>query len=175
MKYLRDSTLLALESEEFHSLRRVGYRNLPADGLLVYDSGVSNFFFEFDPARDIELFLQHAHFACISSGRLLACQEDLYEVSTLLRKSELPRKRMSVLPVGELPAPLRFVPDLQAFNVIARSGKWQGRLTCCSCGFAGCFSQYAWIDQGICLALFTIDSANLEAVEWCPFRLEITI
>jgi hypothetical protein len=172
MKYISGSTLLAQTSEDIRSVPRVPWRELPATDLLMYDSGVSDFFFEFDPPEEIDRFLQHAHLGCRAKGSLLACREDLYEIAHSLRLT-VDQPPELILPVdgGDLPAPLRFVPHQPAFEGIARDGRWRGRITCCSCGIAGCFAQYAWVEQGVCLFVFTINGATLAEVECLPFRV----
>ena len=148
----------------------VPYRDLPDVRLLLYDEGVSEFWFEFDPRRDTELFLQHAHFGCVAGGRLLACREDLLGVvEQPFPGSPLPT--LVVPPVGEPPPPLRFEVDRGALAEAWRGGEWAGRVTVCSCGIAGCYSQYGWFRGGECLALFTIGGACLVSVDWRPFRL----
>lgn len=171
MKYVRGSTLLPLGPEAIRSVPRVPWRRLPAADLVLHDEGVSNFFFEFEPEEDIELFLQHAHLGCKDGDGLLASREDLASLAVPLAAVwESP----PVLPVpaeGELTAPLRFVSQQAAFEAIRRGGRWRGMITCCSCGIAGCFSQDAWVERGLCLVLLTIKGATLVEVDLLPFRV----
>jgi len=132
---------------------------------------VSNFFFEFEPEEDIERFLQHAYLGCQAGGRLLACREDLQQILLTLRAGERQPAELAIPAGGELPSPLRFVPQQGAFEAIHREGRWRGMITCCSCGIAGCFSQYAIVEEGLCLVLFTINGATLAEVELFPFRV----
>jgi hypothetical protein len=44
-------------------------------------------------------------------------------------------------------------------------------ISCCTCGIAGCGSQYAWVEDGVCLFLFTISGASLVEVDCLPFRV----
>src|SRR4051812_47561705 len=133
MKYVRGSTLLRLSSETIRTVPRVSWQRLPAANLLVYDGGVSNFFFEFEPKEDIERFLQHAHMGCRAEGHLLASREDLEQISSTFRPAKAPPAELVIPDAGELPAPLRFVPHRPAFEAIRREGRWRGMITCCSC------------------------------------------
>jgi hypothetical protein len=151
---------------------RVPFRDLPGDRLLIYDEGVSGFEFEYQPRQDVELFLQHARFAGISAGRLLVCQEDLFGVAAQQPVLESPPV-LVVDPETALPPPLRSNPVARAFAEIGRESEWRGMLTLCSCGVACCFSQYAWVRESLCLALFTIGPAGLVEVEWLPFWIAV--
>jgi hypothetical protein len=131
---------------------------------------VSEFWFEFEPQRDTELFIQHAHFGCVTGGRLLACREDLLGVAGLPSFSPLPTLLMTSAD-DEPPRPLRFVVEREALAEAVLASEWAGRVSVCSCGFAGCNSQYGWFRGGECLALFTICGACLVSVEWRAFRL----
>src|ERR1700733_6517216 len=151
MKYVRGSTLLPFFSEEIRAVPCVPRQRLPSVDLLVYDGGVSDFYFEFEPEEDIERFLQHAHLGCRAGNRLLACREDLQQILVPRGPGERPPVVLAIPPGGELPAPLRFVPQQPAFEAIGHEGRWRGMITCCSCGIAGCFSQYAVVERGLCL------------------------
>jgi hypothetical protein len=172
MRYTRDTTLLPLSPAELRLAEKVQFSALPAPDLLLFDEGVSDFFFEFEPEQDIERFLQHAHFACMADGRLLACREDLFSVAAR-QAGRAPPKALVVDLGVELPRPLRFSPVRRGFAAIGGGGDWRGMLTLCSCGIAGCFSQYAWVRESLCVALFTINGACLTEVEWLSFRFEI--
>lgn len=172
MRYTRDTTLLPVSPAELRLAERVLFRDLDTDRLLLFDNSVSDFYFEFEPQADIDRFLQHAHFAGMSAGRLVACREDMYGVAALQATAALPRKLAVDLAAG-LPPPLRFTPVRESFAAIQRGGDWRGMLTLCSCGIAACFSQYAWVSESLCLALFTISGACLVEVEWRPFRFEV--
>jgi hypothetical protein len=56
---------------------------------------------------------------------------------------------LTVYPGAELPKPLIFALVPESLAAIQEDGEWRGRLTVCSCGFAGCFSQYAWVRQSV--------------------------
>jgi hypothetical protein len=174
MKYVRGSTLLPLTAKAIRATPRVPYRGLPGAELLIYNKGVSDFFFEFEPEEDIERFLLHAHFACRAAGGLLACREDLHALATALDRGTERLPELALPSDGdELVAPLRFVPHRAAFEAIRTEGRWRGRITCCSCGIAGCFAQYAWVEARLCLFLFTISGATLTDVECLPFRVKV--
>ena len=76
-----------------------------------------------------------------------------------------------VQPFGEHPPLLRFKVERGALAEAERAGEWVGRVSVCSCGIAGCYSQYRLFRRGECIALFTIDGACLVSVDWRPFRL----
>ena len=171
MQYIRDMTLLPVMPSELHLAERVPFRELPDARLLLFDETVSDFFFEFEPQSDIERFLQHAHFACIHAGRLIACHEDLLGVATAQPVSP-PPESVTLDPERELPLPLRFSPIIASFAAIRQGGEFQGQLTVCNCGIAGCFSQYAWVRGSVCMALFTVSGACLTEVAWFPLRFE---
>jgi hypothetical protein len=170
MRYDRMTTLLPCSAAELRLATRAPFLDLPDDRLLLYDEGVSEFWFEFDPRRDTELFLQHAHFGCVAVGRLTACREDLFGVAVRSAVSR-PPPVLVIPPEGEASQPLRFVPERGALVEARRAGEWMGRVTVCSCGIACCYSQYAWFRAGECMALFTIGGACLLSVDWRPFRL----
>jgi hypothetical protein len=170
MQYTRNKTLLPRTPAGLRRAARVPYRELPARDLLLFDRTVSSFFFEFEPGQDIERFLQHSHFGGMVGGKLVACREDLLEVAAFAADEPVP---LAVDLVSELPAPLRFTPDRAGFESIGRGGEFRGQVTVCSCGIAGCFSQYAWVRDSLCLALFTIDGASLTEVAWRPFRFVV--
>ena len=171
MQYIRDMTLLPMTPSELHLAERVPFCELPDARLLLFDETVSDFFFEFEPQSDIERFLQHAHFACIDGGRLIACRDDLLGVADVQRRS-LPSASVAIDLERELPQPFRFSPLRESFKTIRLAGDFQGQLTVCSCGFAGCFSQYAWVRDSVCIALFTVSGACLTEVRWLPFRFQ---
>jgi hypothetical protein len=171
MRYARDTTLLPCTPADLRLAERVPFPELPARDLLLFDETVSDFFFEFEPEQDIERFLQHAHFGGIVGGRLVACREDLLGVAALTAGE--PVEPLAVDLASELPAPFRFTPDRGAFEAIARGGEYRGRVTVCSCGIGGCFSQYVWVRESLCLALFTINGASLTEVAWLPFRFVV--
>jgi hypothetical protein len=170
MRYDRETTLLPCSAADLRLAARVPFSDLPTDRLLLYDEGVSEFWFEFDPQRDAELFLQHAHFGCMARGRLLVSREDLLGVAILTVGGSLP-PALVVPSGGEPPLPLRFEVDRRALTEAGRPDEWVGRVSICSCGIAGCCSQYGWFQGGVCLALFTIGGACLLSVDWRPFRL----
>jgi hypothetical protein len=171
MQYVRDTTLLPCTPADLRLAERVPFLELPARDLLLFDETVSDFFFEFEPKQDIERFLQHAHFGGICGGRLIACREDLLGVAALTAGE--PLEPLAVDLASALPAPFRFTADRGPFEAIARGDECLGRVTVCSCGIAGCFSQYVWVRDSLCLALFTINGASLTEVEWHPFRLTV--
>src|SRR5947209_31604 len=126
MKYVRGSTLLPLKSRDIRTLPRVPWRQLPTRDLLLYDEGVSNFFFEFEPEEEIDRFLQHAHFGCHAHGGLLACREDLQQIALNIRPgAEPPPELVIPLTSADLPAPLRFVRHQPAFDSLEREGHWR--------------------------------------------------
>jgi hypothetical protein len=170
-RYVRDTTLLPCTPADLRLAERVPFRELPRRDLLLFDATVSDFFFEFEPEQDIERFLQHAHFGGFTGGRLVACREDLLAVAC--QTDEEPPLSLAVDLASELPAPFRFTPDRGAFETLGRGGEYQGRVTVCRCGIAGCFSQYVWVRDSLCLALFTINGASLTEVAWCPFRIVV--
>src|SRR5947209_15167654 len=100
MRYDRETTLLPCSATDLRVAVRVPFCHLPSDRLLLYDEGVSEFWFEFDPRRDTELFLQHAHFGCMAGGRLLASREDLLGVAALPTAGDLP-PALLIPPEGE--------------------------------------------------------------------------
>jgi hypothetical protein len=51
MRYDRDTTLVPSLAADLRLAARVPYHDLPAGRLLLYDEGVSEFWFEFDPRR----------------------------------------------------------------------------------------------------------------------------
>ncbi|HVK09151.1 MAG TPA: hypothetical protein VM597_10280, partial [Gemmataceae bacterium] len=102
MRYDRETTLLPCSAADLRLAARVPFRDLPDNRLLLYDEGVSEFWFEFDPRRDTELFLQHAHFGCVAGGRLTVCREDLVGVAARPAVS-LPFPNLVVPPEGEPP------------------------------------------------------------------------
>jgi hypothetical protein len=172
MRYTRGTTLLPFSPTELRRTERVPFHDLPSDRLLIYDESVSDFDFEYQPQQDIELFLQHAHFAGISAGRLVACQEDLFGVAAQQPLLESPPV-LVVDPETVLPPPLEYNPVARAFAEIGRESEWRGLLTLCSCGIGFCFSQYAWVRESLCISLFTINSARFAAVEWLPFWIAV--
>ncbi|HVK15337.1 MAG TPA: hypothetical protein VM533_00220 [Fimbriiglobus sp.] len=174
MRYTRDTTLLPLSPADLRLVEWIPFREMAADGLLLFGESVSDFLFEFEPQEDIERFLQHAHFAGISAGRLVACREDLIGVAAI-QTGTTPHRTLAVRVGSELPKPLRFDPVAQAFAAIRQGGEWRGMITLCSCGIGACFSQYAWVRDSVCIALFTIDNACLTEVQWLPFRFEVSV
>jgi hypothetical protein len=172
MRYIRDVTLLPLSPADLRLAKQVTFHDLPTARLLQFDESVSDYFFEFEPQQDIERFLQHAHFADIVSGRLIACREDLLGVAAI--QAELPPAASFAVDVGSrLPPPLRFNPIREAWTAILQGGEFRGMVTVCSCGIAGCFSQYAWVRDSVCIALFAINGACLTEVAWRPFVLTV--
>lgn len=170
MRYRRNTNLLPVTPAELRLAERVPFHNLKTADLLLYDETVSNFFFEFEPQEDIERFLQHAHFAGVAGGRFIACREDLFGVAA--RAESRTAQPLHVNVGTELPLPLRFVPIPNALVAACRDDEFRGMVTICRCGIAGCMSQYAWVRESVCLALFTIKGACLTEVLWCPFRFE---
>src|SRR5262245_45467955 len=139
MRYIRDVTLLPLSPGDLRLAEQVPFRDLPSARLLQFDESVSDYFFEFEPQQDIELFLQHAHFADVVGGRLIACREDLLEVAGL--QPDVPPSVSLAIDVGSgLPPPFRSHAVRDAWTDISRGGEFRGRVTVCSCGIAGCFS-----------------------------------
>jgi hypothetical protein len=173
MRYVRNQTLLPLSPADLQFVEQVPFRDLPSARLLQFDESVSDYFFEFEPEQDIERFLQHARFADVVRGRLLACREDLLGVVAIQAKL-LPSVSLVVDVASDLPPPFRFNPMLDAWDAISRGGEFRGMVTVCRCGIAGCFSQYAWVRDSVCLALFTISGGCLTEMSWRPFLLART-
>jgi hypothetical protein len=172
MRYIRDVTLLPLSPADLRLAEQVPFRDLPTSRLLQFDESVSDYFFEFEPQQDIERFLQHAHFADIVNGRLIACREDLLGVAAIQAES-MSAASLTVDVDSRLPPPLHFNPVRDAWTAISQGGEFRGMVTVCSCGIAGCFSQYAWVRDSVCIALFTISGACLTEVAWRPFVLAV--
>jgi hypothetical protein len=172
MPYIRGVTLFPLSPTDLRLAQQVPFRDLPNARLLQFDESVSDYFFEFEPQQDIERFLQHAHFADIVGGRLIACREDLLAVAAI-QAELLPAALLTVHVGSRLPAPLRFNPVRDAWTAISQGDEYRGRVTVCSCGIAGCFSQYVWVRDSVCIALFTISGACLTEVAWRPFVLAV--
>lgn len=171
MRFVRDKTLLPCTPADMRFAEYVPFLELPTCDLLLFDETVSDFFFEFEPAQDIERFLQHAHMSCIANGKFIASQEDLLAIAALTTNE--PSETLIVNPATELPAPFRMIPINSAFDAIASGGEFRGQVTVCSCHIGGCFSQYVWARDSLCLAMFTIDGACLTEVAWLPFRFAI--
>ena len=168
MQYIRNSTLLPCSTADLRLAISVLHCELPENRLILYDESISNFWFEFEPQRDIELFLQHAHFGCMSKGRLLIGREDLLSVALL---PEVAPSTLTIPSSGEALPPLGFEVDWPALEEARSANEWAGQVSIYSCGIAGCYSQYAWFQHGKCLALFTIGGTSLVSVDWRPFRL----
>jgi hypothetical protein len=171
MRYVRDVTLLPLSPADLRLAEQVPFRDLPTARLLQFDESVSGYFFEFEPQQDIDRFVQHAHFADIVNGRLIACREDLLGVTAIQAKL-LPAASLAVDVGSSLPPPLRDNPIRDAWTAIYQGGEFRGMVTVSSCGIAGCFSQYAWVRDSVCIALFTINGACLTEVAWRPFCID---
>jgi hypothetical protein len=118
MRYDLETSLLPASVAEGERAVRVPFDALPDRGLLLFDEGVSDFWFELNPRRDAELFLRNAHFGCMAGGVLTIGYESLFEVMALPATGP-PPPILTIPPEGEPPLPLRFVP-LRAALVEAR-------------------------------------------------------
>ena len=170
MGYNRKKFLLPCSATELQSGSHVAIRDLPSCGLILYNETVSNFFFEFDPQQDIELFLRHAYFGERIAGQLFVSNENLLEVA------DLPVSVAHL--VGQSTTddqwlPPRFDPCSESLAEAQSTDEWMGQISICSCGIAGCGSQYAWFRSGECLAIFTISGASLVSVDWRHFKFEL--
>jgi hypothetical protein len=171
MAFIREETLLPFASESLRLVPRVPFHQLSSADVLVYGGEASHFFFEFDPEGDIEQFLHHAHFAERANSGLVACGQPLCELVDVFWLNHRPPQEYRLPLPGEQPlAPLRFDVQQNAIEAIGQGGRWRGMITCCSCGIPGCNSQYAWVERGLCLFLFTISGGSLFEVECLPFR-----
>jgi hypothetical protein len=68
MRYDLETSLLPASVAEGERAVRVPFDALPDRGLLLFDEGVSDFWFELNPRRDAELFLRNAHFGCMGEA-----------------------------------------------------------------------------------------------------------
>ena len=168
MEFVRNESLLPLSSDEIWRLRQVPCEQLVARELIVYDREVSDFFFEFQPSEDIELFLEHAHFACRQRGEQLISREDLRTILEEHAPAATPELR--IRDGAEPQAPLKMVLVDGAIAELRGAADWRGMVTCCMCEIPGCGSQYCWIRNRRCLALFTVAGATLKGFHWQPFR-----
>jgi hypothetical protein len=172
MTFIRQETLLPFASEALRLVPRVPFHQLSPADVLLYDEEASHFFFEFDPAGDIEQFVLHAHFAERAKCELVACRQPLCELTDEFWLNQRPPQEYRFPLPGEQPLPpLRFNVQQNAIEAIGQGGRWRGMITCCSCGIPGCNSQYAWVERGLCLFLFTVSGASLFEVECLPFRV----
>lgn len=54
---------------------------------------------------------------------------------------------------------------------LASTGRFMGRVAVCSCGEAGCGSEYAWIENDICMLYLRIRHVGTKIVQLYPFVL----
>jgi hypothetical protein len=162
------SAMLRLTGEQFRQLATTGEtitgfapaKNYPVtEGFsklfLAFDGSLSNYFFEFDPKADIDIFIKNSYLTNFfpKSGKI-----------NLIKDLDKPL-------IDLLPGKRDEITGLPVFELLTSSGNFKGQISCCDCGEPGCSSEYLWADNYIGLASFHIIAAALQEVRLYPFKL----
>ncbi len=177
-----DDTVIGLATEEFEQWLRLGEMELPATLqveagtlVLVFDEEASDFFFQYDPQTDLNLFLERARLARIgpeSASTLVLLTTDplrevllaaLPEIKADSGKEKRPRwpfRRLYSFPATRLTQAAR------AALLSPRS--FCGLVGVCRCGEPGCGSSYAWIEECTVLLGVEIHGNRLDKIWLFP-------
>ena len=192
-KFTAEETLIKLEHEPFEQLQKEGELDYPVLGQLkrikqgiVYDGSKSDFDFVYEPAKDLDIFLEYSRLVVASEE---PAEKIILEQNISLR--ELLKQQFSELVL--LAKPVKFEKlirseDLffrdrsflflgglllgEAKESLIKSGSFYGQLGICSCESAGCSSSYAWFENNVCIFLGVYGDCSLYTVELFPFRIE---
>jgi hypothetical protein len=168
-----------LRSTWNHPLRNIRpsrQRRVPAvtDVCLAIDTSRSDFWFEFEPQRDLNLFLDWSCLATydVANALVSRCSKaSLREELNMRTKHDVAAIARPFLPVedGRDGYGNFFVGS--AAKMWTETGHFFGKLAVCGCELPGCAATYAWLEGNNGLLLVEIIAAGLHRVEIGPFTL----
>jgi|GEM_PF-4560123 len=182
-------TMLRLASEKFTELSTTGETIIdfaPAKDywieeefsrlFLSFDTSLSDYFFEFEPQKDIDKFIQNSYLTHFfpKTGKIKLIKDFEKPLSDLL-----PEKRFEIMDIQQIEISNfgneqdTFTDPLNESSVdtLVRTGNFKGQISCCDCGEGGCSSEYLWAEENFGLASFHILAAGLQVVRLYPFKL----
>ena len=190
LKLLFDlETMLRLTGEQFNQLSTTGETITdfaPAKDywieeefsrlFLSVDSSLSSYFFEFEPQKDIDIFIKNSYLTHFfpKTGKIKLIKDFEEPLCDLL-----PKKRIEVINLPVIDK-LKFCEQQDTFSdplnessvdTLVRAGNFKGQISCCECGEGGCSSEYLWAEKDFGLASFHILAAGLQVVRLYPFKL----
>ena len=182
-------TMLRLTSEQFTELSTTGETITdfaPAKDywideefsrlFLSLDSSLSDYFFEFEPQEDIDIFIKNSYLTHFfpKTGKIKLIKDFDKPLSDLL-----PKKRFEITDLSQIEKSkfceqqVTFSDPLNESSVdtLIKTGNFKGQISCCECGESGCSSEYLWAEGNFGLASFHILAAELRAVRLYSFKL----
>ena len=182
-------TMLRLTSEQFIQLSTTGETITdfaPAKDywidekfsrlFLSFDSSLSDYFFEFEPQEDIDIFIKNSYLTHFfpKTGKIKLIKDFETPLSDLL-----PKKQFEITDITQIEK-LKFSEQQDTFSdplnessvdTLIKTGNFKGQISCCECGEGGCSSEYLWAEENFGLASFHILAAGLQVVRLNSFKL----
>lgn len=170
LRFTSPDRIVRATRAEFCALARTGYESFPPDRL-VYDAESYEYDFCATPARDIERFTADARFGWGSTRDGIVLESTSFRDSCLARAERAQIERHEVPQIGKPSESIRKILGGSVVVDVPLTGTFAGMFTCCiECSIPECYSQYAWIESAVCVALWTINGGKLERVDCFPVR-----
>jgi len=187
LSFLRDE-IFELTNDQFTQLSLTGEtvtdfipaKNYQIDDevftvLLSFDGSLSDYFFEFEPEDDINIFINHSYITHFfpKTGKVKLIKGLELSLNDLLKKSQANDNITTIQKNEFIKQRDLFDDGLLEDSVIklTTTGNFKGQISCCACGEAGCKSEYLWAENYIGLISFKLLAGGLQLVTLYPFKL----
>ena len=180
-------TMLFLSHEQFQQLVSSGETTIPHEPAKAYyidenfsrlflsvNGSLSNYFFEFEPEKDIDIFIDNAYLTNFypKTGKVKLIDGYAEPLKVLLPRKAPENKDIAVFEKSH------FLQEEITFNNVLiegamkelETGNFKGQISCCDCGEPGCSSEYLWAEHNVGLVRCRIVAASLIEVQLFPFR-----
>jgi hypothetical protein len=175
------SQVIALPSEQHAALLTDGVLNWPQAApncrAIVYNAGLGNYFFEFEPETDLIRFLSSAYLVTADpiTGALRRARDESLR-SVLPQEAAKLGNRIPGLPLAKVLSsegqyPWQDLITEAAEQAIRLHPDFLGQVAVCRCDVPGCSAEYAWIEKDICLLYLQIVAVGIREVRLLPFRV----
>ena len=143
---------------------------------LSVDSSLSDYFFEFEPQEDIDIFTKNSYLTHFfpKTGKIKLIKDFEEPLADLLLRKRIEVSNVPVIDKLKFDEQQNIFSDPlneSSVDTLVRTGNFKGQISCCECGEAGCSSEYLWADIDFGLASFHILAAGLQVVRLYPFKL----
>jgi hypothetical protein len=144
--------------------------------LLCFDSEASDYFFQFEAEKDIDIFTGNSCLANLfpKTGKIILLTGYRHPINNFLLTSDGETMTGLVIEREKFRTEQTIshdVLDETAVNTLLATGNLKGQLAACDCGEPGCSSTYIWAKDSMGLITFSILGAQLTQVSLFPFRL----
>ncbi len=143
---------------------------------LSIDNSLGDYFFEFEPANDIDKFMKNAYLTHFfpKTGKITLIKDYEQPLCDLVLKKQKEIDHVLPVPKEKFSDGQKFFMDVlieDAVSILLNTGDFKGQIACCDCGEPGCSSQYLWAKDFTGLASFHIVGAGLRKIDLFPFKL----